>query len=102
MLQTIPLPSPSRTARQPESYAVAARIPARPEGLALAPSPLTGREGEILGLVAEGYSNKLIGCQLYISERTVKNHLTNIMIKLHALDRTHAVVTAVRRGWLRI
>jgi DNA-binding NarL/FixJ family response regulator len=64
--------------------------------------PLTCREQEILGLVAEGFSNKLIGCQLYITECTVKNHLTNIMAKLHAEDRTHAVVTAVRRGWLSL
>ncbi len=65
-------------------------------------SPLTGREHQILGLVAEGLSNKLIGCELFISERTVKNHLTNIMSKLHALDRTHAVVTALRQGWLSL
>ena len=64
--------------------------------------PLTEREKEILALVAEGYSNKLIGDQLNISERTVKNHLTGIMTKLRASDRTHAVVTAVRLGWLPI
>lgn len=64
--------------------------------------PLTCREQEVLNLVAEGFSNKLIGCQLDITECTVKNHLTNIMAKLHALDRTHAVVTAVRRGWLSL
>jgi DNA-binding NarL/FixJ family response regulator len=52
--------------------------------------------------VAEGYSNKLIAARLGISERTVKNHLTYIMIKLRASDRTHAVVTAVRLGWLAI
>lgn len=64
--------------------------------------PLTGREQEVLSLVAEGYSNKLIGHKLGIAERTVKNHLTFIMIKLRASDRTHAVVTAVRLGWLAI
>lgn len=64
--------------------------------------PLTEREREVLGLVAEGFSNKLIAAQLGISERTVKNHLTYIMIKLRASDRTHAVVTAVRLGWLAI
>ncbi len=64
--------------------------------------PLTDREKEVLALVAEGYSNKMIANQLGISERTVKNHLTYIMIKLRASDRTHAVVTAVRLGWLAI
>ena len=63
---------------------------------------ITDREAEVLSFVAEGYSNKLIAAQLGISERTVKNHLTYIMIKLRASDRTHAVVTAVRLGWLEI
>lgn len=52
--------------------------------------------------MAMGFPNRLIGVHLYISERTVKNHLANIMAKLHALDRTHAVVTAVRHGWLSL
>lgn len=64
--------------------------------------PLTRREQGILSLVAEGYSNKQVGACLNISERTVKNHLSNIMAKLQAYDRTHAVVTAVRLGWLAI
>ena len=64
--------------------------------------PITDREGEVLALVAEGFTNKLIGAQLGISERTVKNHLTSIMTKLRATDRTHSVVTAVRLGWLAI
>ena len=64
--------------------------------------PLTGREQQVLALVAEGYSNKLVAYQLGIRERTVKNHLTGIMTKLRASDRTHAVVTAVRLGWLAI
>ncbi len=64
--------------------------------------PLTDREREVLALVAEGNSNKLIGDRLAISERTVKSHLTYIMTKLRASDRTHAVVTAVRLGWLAI
>ena len=63
---------------------------------------LTEREKEVLSLVAEGYSNKLIAARLGISERTVKSHLTYIMTKLRAFDRTHAVVTAVRLGWLAI
>jgi DNA-binding NarL/FixJ family response regulator len=64
--------------------------------------PMTGREQEVLSLVAEGFSNKLVAAELGICERTVKNHLTSIMTKLRAADRTHAVVTAVRLGWLAI
>ncbi len=64
--------------------------------------PMTGREQEVLSLVAEGFSNKLVAAELGIRERTVKNHLTSIMTKLRAADRTHAVVTAVRLGWLTI
>ena len=64
--------------------------------------PMTLRELEVLSWVAEGYSNKLIGAQLAISERTVRNHLTSIMNKLSVFDRTHAVVTAVRHGSLSI
>ncbi len=82
-----PLPSSSQTSKEEPAEAA---------------SPLTGREHQILGLVAEGLSNKLIGCELFISERTVKNHLTNIMFKLQASDRTHAVVTALRQGWLSL
>ncbi len=64
--------------------------------------PLTERELEVISLVAEGQSNKLIAARLNICEWTVKNHLTFIMTKLRASDRTHAVVTAVSLGWLAI
>ena len=63
---------------------------------------LTKRELEILSLIAEGLANKMVGERLYICERTVKNHVSCIMAKLRASDRTHAVVTAVRLGWLAI
>jgi two-component system response regulator DegU len=66
------------------------------------PDRLSERELQVLRLVAEGWSNRVIAEFLAITERTVKNHLTNIMGKLHAHDRTHAVVTAVRLGWMEI
>ena len=69
---------------------------------AISAQPLTEREAEVLSLVAEGCSNKVIAERLGIAERTVKHHLTFIMTKLRASDRTHAVVTAVRLGWLAI
>ena len=61
------------------------------------PTPrLTGRELEVLRLVAQGMSNKEIASELYISENTVKNHVRNILEKLHLHSRMEAVVYAVR------
>ncbi len=60
--------------------------------------PLTPREVEILQHVAAGLANKEIARRLSISERTVKNHLSNIMEKLHVNSRTQAAVYALRRG----
>jgi len=59
---------------------------------------LSPRELEILRCVAAGSSNKRIGAELGISEQTVKGHLKNILAKLAANDRTHAVTIAVQRG----
>ncbi len=61
-------------------------------------NPLTVREIEILQHVAEGLANKEIAHKLSISERTVKNHLSNIMEKLHVNSRTQAAVYALRSG----
>jgi NarL family two-component system response regulator YdfI len=60
--------------------------------------PLTGRELEVLDLVAEGFSNKLIAHRLGISEHTVKTHVASIFAKLGASSRTEAVSRAIRRG----
>ncbi|MDP1818393.1 MAG: response regulator transcription factor [Acidimicrobiales bacterium] len=57
---------------------------------------LTSRELEVLKLVAEGMSNRQIAVELYISENTVKNHVRNILEKLHLHSRMEAVVYAVR------
>lgn len=59
---------------------------------------LSVRELEVLRMVAAGCSNRRIGADLGISEQTVKGHLKNIMGKLSANDRTHAVTIAVQRG----
>ena len=63
---------------------------------------LTSREIEILQLVSSGHSNKRIGLTLAISEETAKTHVRNIMAKLGARDRTHAVTLAVRRGIMQL
>jgi len=59
---------------------------------------LTDREVEVLGHIANGKSNKLIAYNLSINEETAKTHVKNILAKLHASDRTHAVTLALRRG----
>jgi DNA-binding NarL/FixJ family response regulator len=61
---------------------------------------LTDREMEVLTLVAKGYTNKAIGVQLGISDRTVQGHLAHIFAKLQASSRTEAVMRAVSLGWL--
>ncbi|MCE1254307.1 MAG: response regulator transcription factor [Anaerolineae bacterium] len=60
--------------------------------------PLSERELQILGLTARGLTNKAIGVQLSISDRTVQNHLSNIFNKLQAESRTEAVMRAVSLG----
>ncbi len=64
--------------------------------------PLTDRELEILGKISEGMTNAEIGTALGISAQTVKNHVTSILRKLAVNDRTQAVVTALKHGWLSI
>lgn len=61
---------------------------------------LTDRELEVLELTAKGYTNKAIGVQLEISDRTVQGHLAKIFGKLQAESRTEAVMRAVSMGWL--
>ncbi len=61
---------------------------------------LTEREMDILRLVGEGLTNKEIGRKLFISDRTVQAHLSNIFSKLNVNSRTEAVMHAVRHGWI--
>ena len=65
---------------------------------ALAVEALTERELDVLRLTARGYTNKAIGAQLSISDRTVQGHLAKIYGKLHAASRTEAVMRAVTLG----
>lgn len=62
--------------------------------------PLTDREMEVLTLAAKGFTNKAIGVQLGISDRTVQGHIARIFEKLRANSRTDAVMRAVSEGWL--
>lgn len=62
---------------------------------------LSQRELEVLQLIAEGLSNAAIGEKLFISEKTVKSHVGNILSKLHLDDRTQAAVYAWRKGFMK-
>jgi DNA-binding NarL/FixJ family response regulator len=85
--------SPAITKRVIDQFT---RIPrqARPKEL----DELTARERDILGLIAKGLSNHEIGEQLYISDTTVKTHVTHILQKLGLRDRVQAVVLAYQAG----
>jgi DNA-binding NarL/FixJ family response regulator len=75
--------------------------PAQPISGLLA-EPLSDRELEVLDLIAEGLSNKLVAYQLSISEHTVKTHVASILAKLGAASRTEAVSQAIRRGLVKL
>jgi DNA-binding NarL/FixJ family response regulator len=65
-------------------------------------STLTSREVDVLRLIAGGSANKLVADQLSITEETVKSHVKNILSKLGANDRTHAVTIALKRGIIEL
>ncbi|MEZ4569881.1 MAG: response regulator transcription factor [Thermomicrobiales bacterium] len=64
--------------------------------------PLSVREVEVLDCVAQGFSNKEIAEALFITEQTVKNHMTSVLRKLEVSDRVQAVLYAVKHGWIQI
>ncbi len=65
-------------------------------------SRLTEREKEVLGLIAQGESNKNIAHKLFISEKTVKNHITSIFRKLKVEDRTQAAIFAIKKRMVEV
>jgi DNA-binding NarL/FixJ family response regulator len=67
----------------------------------LSANDLSTREIEVLQSVAAGNSNKIVASELSISEDTVKGHMKNILVKLDANDRTHAVLIAIKRGFIK-
>ncbi|MCL7455539.1 MAG: response regulator transcription factor [Anaerolineae bacterium] len=70
----------------------------QPTDLPPVEEPLTERELDVLRLVAQGLSNDEIGSRLFISERTVRTHVSNILGKLHLANRTQAALYALREG----
>jgi DNA-binding NarL/FixJ family response regulator len=93
------------TAFQPamtESLMAAIRRTPTPsyDGDRYAPEALTVREREVLHLICAGYSNKEIADLLALAEGTVKNHVSNLLLKLNARDRTRAALKALQQGYL--
>jgi len=74
----------------------------RPLGAQASVEALTDREVEVLRLVARGLTNRAIGQELGISDRTVQGHLANIYGKLNVGSRTQAVTQALKQGWITI
>jgi DNA-binding NarL/FixJ family response regulator len=74
-------------------------VPRATEGAAAAEG-LSFRELEVLDCVAHGLSNKEIARELFVTEQTVKNHMTSVFRKLDVEDRVQALLFAVRRGWV--
>ncbi|WP_163583202.1 LuxR C-terminal-related transcriptional regulator [Gracilibacillus saliphilus] len=62
----------------------------------------TNREWEVMELLAQGYSNNRISSTLYITDKTVKNHISSILRKLEVPDRTNAVITALKNQWFHV
>jgi DNA-binding NarL/FixJ family response regulator len=81
---------------------VTARVMAEIGAPRPSPGPLTGREREVLRLVAQGLSNKQISRSLGITERTVKFHVTSIFNKLGADNRAQAVALAIQQGLVKL
>jgi two-component system response regulator DevR len=74
------------------------RGPAREHQVEPGIARLSSREREVLRLLAEGYTNRDIASDLHVAEKTVKNHVSNILSKLQTTSRTQAVIHALRRG----
>lgn len=79
------------------------RLAAGASGYPLAPAIwLSPREVQVLDCVAQGLSNREIGEALFMSERTVKNHITSVLRKLNVEDRVQALVESMRHGWVDV
>ena len=92
LLDTIRIVDSGRRRIPPES--------ARELGEHVIDDELSDREIEVLKLIATGTSNKIIASQLSLAETTIKTHVQNILLKLDANDRTHAVTIAIKRGYI--
>ncbi|MBW3548884.1 MAG: response regulator transcription factor [Actinobacteria bacterium] len=97
--ETLRLVASGRTAL---SQGVAVSMLAEVQALPSAEELVSKREEEVLQLIADGCSSAEVAERLFISQKTVKNHLASIYHKLDARDRTQAVLRAVRMGIVRL
>jgi DNA-binding NarL/FixJ family response regulator len=74
----------------------------KPLGAQAVIEKLTQRELDVLRLAAKGHTNRAIGLELGISDRTVQGHLANIFGKLGVATRTEAVLLAMKQGWITL
>jgi DNA-binding NarL/FixJ family response regulator len=107
LLKSTPVSDLVRAIRQvkagesPLSPSIAHKVVARMNASRAEPvGDLTSRELEVLQMLAQGMSNQAIGRTMYISDRTVQAHLTNIFAKMDVSSRLDAVLKGIRRGWL--
>lgn len=103
LAQAIRALADNRTAFQPamtESLMAALERNGSSPGDRPGSEPLTAREKEVLHLICAGYSNKEIADLLALAEGTVKNHVSNLLLKLNARDRTQAALKALQEGRL--
>jgi DNA-binding NarL/FixJ family response regulator len=85
-----------------DSQLASSLVPNQPPREPKGRGELTERERQVVALLAEGLSNKLVADRLGISDHTAKFHVNGVMMKLGASTRTEAVVEAVRRGLIRL
>jgi DNA-binding NarL/FixJ family response regulator len=78
---------------------IVSHVPSRARGTAALPA-LTGREADVLRLVAGGLSNAEIAEEMFLSRETVKTHVSSVLLKLGARDRTQAVIAAYESGFM--
>jgi DNA-binding NarL/FixJ family response regulator len=98
VITSLSRPQPSDSTRQ--SLSVSSTPSTMNNAASSRPADLTGREVEVLRLIARGATNREIAEQLVISEGTVKNHISNILSRLGLRDRTQAAIYARENGWL--
>ena len=102
VVRTLKQAAEGETALSPEFAGAMLAEASRPPDESSADPIITKREEEVLQLIAEGLSTTEVAAKLFISVKTVKNHLASVYQKLDSRDRTQAVVRAVRMGIIRL
>lgn len=99
LINQLVLDRPQLASRVLNEFRVMVTAPGVPADALL---PLSTREIEVLDCVAQGLSNKEIGRELFVTEQTIKNHMTSVLRKLDVNDRVQAVLYAVHHGWIEL